>query len=294
MNRRITFYFSLLAFTVLPFVISAQKLAPLPYVDSIWTVPYKPFRIAGSLYYVGTYDLASYVIKTSKGLILINTGLAESVPVLKKNIEELGFKFADIKILLTNQAHYDHVAGMAEIKKATGAKMMVQEGDVQVLTDGGSSDYAFGDNGATFKSVKVDRVLHDGDVVELGDTRLDVLHHPGHTKGATSFILNTKDEVRSWKVLIVNIPSILSAARIYGMPRYPKIGDDYKKTLASLKTIQFDIWVAAHASQFKLHEVRKEGAPYRPEAFADKKAFNESISWIQNAYDQRLIDEKRN
>ena len=138
-----TFRCSIAVSLLLSFAIVSigQNYSKLPYYDSTWSKPYEPFRIAGNLYYVGTYDLACYLIATPKGHVLINSGLAESVPMIRKNVEALGFKISDIKILLTTQAHYDHVAGLAEIKQLTGAKMMVQEADAQVLADGGSSDF---------------------------------------------------------------------------------------------------------------------------------------------------------
>jgi metallo-beta-lactamase class B len=275
------------------FVSLGQKLAPIPYMDSAWSRPYEPFRIAGDLYYVGTYDLACYLIVTPQGNVLINSGLASSVPMIRKSVEALGFKFTDIKILLTTQAHYDHVAGLAEIKKITGAKMMVHEGDAQVLADGGSSDFSFGGNGSTFAPVKADRLLHNNDTVQIGETKLVVLHHPGHTKGATSFLLDIKDEKRSWKVLIVNMPTILSQTRIYGMPAYPKVGEDYKYTLESLKKLQFDLWVSSHASQFDLHTKRKEGDPYNPEAFADRVGYEASVNDLYAEYTKRLKTEKK-
>lgn len=271
---------------------TAQQLAPLPWNDSAWSKPYEPFRIAGNLYYVGTYDLASYLITTPKGHFLINTGLAESVPMIRKNVETLGFNFSDVKILLTNQAHYDHVAGMAEIKKITGARMMVEEADAAVLADGGSSDFIMGGNGPTFVGLKADRLLHDGDTIRLGTTTLRVLHHPGHTKGSTSFLLDTRDDKRAWKVLIVNIPTILSQTRLKGMAAYPQVGQDYRHTFEVLKKQPFDLWVAAHASQFDLHDKRKPGDPYKPEVFADRPLFEASINRAKQEYDRRLKEEK--
>lgn len=152
-----------------------------------WSAPYKPFRIVGNLYYVGTYDLAFYLIVTPKGSILINSGLASSGVQIKKNIEQLGFKFNDVKILLTTQAHYDHMGAMAEIKKLTGAKMMVDERDAQVVKDGGTSDNALGDKESTYAPLNPDRILDDSEVIALGGTKLTILHHPGHTKGSCSF-----------------------------------------------------------------------------------------------------------
>src|SRR5688572_32739135 len=107
----------------------AQKVNEPQNGNPQWSQPFPAFRIVGNLYYVGTYDLACYLIVTPAGNILINTGLAASTPVIKANIEALGFKLADTKILLTTQAHYDHVGAMAEIKRLTGAKMMVDAAD---------------------------------------------------------------------------------------------------------------------------------------------------------------------
>jgi metallo-beta-lactamase class B len=256
----------------------AQKLAPLPNVDKTWTDSCEPFRIAGNLYYVGTYDLSSYLLATPKGHILINTGLAESVPMIKKNMEQLGFKMSDIKILLTTQAHYDHVAGIAEIKKRTGAKMMVDEKDAKVLGDGGSSDYYMGGKGPLFLPVKADKLLKDHDTISLGGTKLEMLHHPGHTQGSCSYLVTVKDEKKSYTVLIANIPTILTGTKLSGMPGYAGIGKDFAFTLEEMKKVQFDLWVASHTSQFNMHEKRKKGDAYNPEAFAGRNDYDAAIA----------------
>jgi metallo-beta-lactamase class B len=283
MQKKLSSFSATVIFSLTVFCAAAQ--------NPEWTKPYDPFRIAGNLYYVGTYDLACYLITTSEGNILINTGLAESVPLIRKNIEALGFRFDDIRILLTTQAHFDHVAGMAEIKKNTGAKMMVHEGDAPVLTDGGKSDFLFGGS-YTFAPISVDGILHDRDTIRLAETKLVVLHHPGHTKGATSFMLDVTDEERSWQVLIVNIPSILPQTRLSGMASYPDVGKDYAYTLDALKKLQFDLWVASHASQFGLHEKRKPDDGYRPEVFSDRAGYDASINTIKREYDNRLKGEQ--
>jgi metallo-beta-lactamase class B len=259
-----------------------------------WSEPYEPFRIAGNLYYVGTYDLACYFIATPEGNILINTGLEASVPMIRANVEALGFDFSNIKILLNTQAHFDHVAGMAEIKKLTGAQMMIHENDAQVLADGGKSDFAMGgDKGTTFAPVKADRLLHDGDTVRLGDVKIVALHHPGHTKGSTSFLFDAKDKDCSWRVLIANIPTILLQTRVRGMPTYPKVGEDYKYTFEAMKKIQFDLWVASHASQFGLHDKRKPGDAYNPIAFSDRTQYDIQIATQKQEYLDRLKTQKK-
>lgn len=253
-----------------------------------WTKAYPPFRIAGNLYYVGTYDLASYLITTPQGHILINTGLAQSVPLLRSNVEALGFHFSDIKILLATHAHFDHVAGMAEVKKLTGAKMLIHEKDAPVLADGGASDYVLTGEGIRFSPVKADGLLHDHDTVRLGGMQVVVLHHPGHTKGACSYLFDVKDAQRSYRVLVANMPSVLDETKLSGMPTYPDVARDYAYTLDTLKKQQFDIWLASHASQFHLHEKHKPGDPYRPAAFIDRKGFDEAMDELKKDYLEKL------
>ena len=165
-----------LAIAILP--CTAQKLIPLPNFKPEWVKEYKPFRMVGNLYYVGSADLACYLITTAKGHILINTGLPGSDTMIRRHVEQLGFKFSDVRILLTNQAHFDHVGGFAAIKKQTGARVMVEEMDAPVLADGGNSDFLMGGHGLIFQPVKADRLLHDRDTVQLGDMKVVVLHHP--------------------------------------------------------------------------------------------------------------------
>jgi metallo-beta-lactamase class B len=118
---------------------SSLHLAAAP--NPAWTKPFPPFRIAGNLYYVGSEDLASYLIVTPQGDILINSSLEFSVPLIKRSVETLGFKFSDVKILLISHAHYDHCAGSARIKQLTGAKYYVMDADVSVVESGGKTDF---------------------------------------------------------------------------------------------------------------------------------------------------------
>jgi len=265
---------------------TAQKVTEPKAVEE-WSRPCQPFRIAGNLYYVGTYDLACYLVSTKEGSILINTGLASSASQIKTNIEALGFRFSDIKILLTTQAHYDHVGALAAIKKMTGAKLMVDEKEVEVLASGGSSDYALGTYGRSFEPVKPDRLLHDGDTVMLGGMRLVMLHHPGHTKGSCSFLFNVNDERSSYRILIANMPSIVTRDKFSDIPAYPTIAEDYAHTLGSMRKISFDIWVASHASQFKLHDKHKPGAAYNPAAFIDRAGYEHTLNDLQKEYDKK-------
>jgi metallo-beta-lactamase class B len=268
--------------------ISAQKVKEPTITNAEWEKPYEPFRIAGNLYYVGTYDLACYLITTSKGNILINTGLASSAAQIKNNIEELGFKYADTKILLTTQAHYDHMGAMAVVKKQTGAKLMVNEKEVDVLKDGGASDYALGGHGSVYKPVKPDRLLKDGDTIALGEMKLVMLHHPGHTKGSSSYLFRIGDGQRQWKVLIANMPTIVTDSSFASIKTYPAVAADYASTFKAMKNISFDIWLASHASQFKMHTKHKPGDAYSPAAFIDQAGYDAALKDLGNAYDEKM------
>jgi metallo-beta-lactamase class B len=270
------------------FTLSAQQVTE-PRTEEEWSRPYEPFRIVGNLYYVGTYDLACYLITTSQGNILINTGLAASTSQIKHNIEKLGYNFNDIKILLITHAHYDHVAAMAEIKKLTGATLMVNENDAAVLADGGTFDYALGIYGRSFEPVKADRLLHDHDTISLGNMHLVMLHHPGHTKGSCSFLFDVKGEKKTYRVLIANMPSIIIDKKFSEETAYPNIAHDYAYTLAHMKKLSFDIWVTSHASQFNLHKKHHPGDGYYPEAFIDRKGYDAELSKLQKDYNKKIM-----
>lgn len=278
----------LIAISFVSISASAQKVTEPGNTPPEWSKPFQPFRIVGNLYYVGTYDLACYLITTTQGNILINTGLAASVPLIKANVEALGFKFKDIKILLTMQAHYDHMGAMAAIKQLTGAKMMIDEKDLGVMEDGGSSDYALGGDGSTYEPVKADRLLQNGDTVKLGDMHLVMLHHPGHTKGSCSFLFDVKDDQRSYRILIANMPTIVTEKSFSNVSDYPDIAKDYAYTLNAMKKLSFDIWLSSHASQFKLHDKHKPGDAYNPAAFIDRKGYDATIDSLQEQFAKKV------
>jgi metallo-beta-lactamase class B len=267
---------------------TAQKVKePKPWSED-WAKPYQPFRIAGNLYYVGTYDLACYLITTIQGNILINTGLAASEKQIKNNIKALGFKFADIKILLNTQAHYDHMGAMAAIKKKTGAQLMINEKDAAEVESGGSTDYALGGHDRSFKPLTPNRLLKDGDSIKLGNMQLLMLDHPGHTKGSCSFLFTVTDEQQSYKVLIANMPTIVTDSSFTAIPNYPVIAADYAYTLNAMKNISFDIWLASHASQFKMHSKHQPGDGYNPAAFKDQAGYDAALNDLQKKYEEKM------
>lgn len=255
--------------------------------------PFPPFRIVGNLYYVGTYDLAVYLITTPQGHMLINTGVNDSASVIKANVEKIGFRFADIKLLLATHGHWDHVGAFADIKRMTGAPLLLHEADAGLVESGGSEDYRYPQGrGTTYEPVKVDRRLHEGDKVRLGGTELTVFHHPGHTKGSATFSFTVQDGGRDYNVIIVNMGSINPGVTVSGMPAFPGITDAYASTLARQKQMQPDIWVASHAGQFNMHQKYKPGDPYDPNRFVDPNGFGAKIQFYEKLFQAALQRER--
>ncbi len=222
---------------------------------SEWGVPFPPFHIAGNLYYVGDQDLASYLVVTSQGMILINSNLQTSVPLIRKSVEQLGFRFGDIKILLISHAHYDHCAGSASILKQTGAKYFVMDGDVGVVESGGKTDFHYGSDASThYPSAKVDRVLHDGDKVQLGEAVLVAHLTAGHTKGTTTWTLDEKEDGKTLHVVIVGSPNVNPGYKLVRNKAYPQIAEDYKHEFTVLKSLPCDIFLGAHGGYYGLKE----------------------------------------
>jgi metallo-beta-lactamase class B len=260
---------------------------------SDWTRPFPPFKLIGNVYWVGTYDLSTYLITTDAGHILINTGFPETVPLIQQGVEQLGFDFDEVEILTATHAHGDHVAGLAELKRLTGAQMMMSEADAVLLEDGGVSDFRFGDErNPSFEAVKVDRRLKDRDTIELGAVTLTAHHHPGHTKGATSFTLMVREGGRDYRVVIANLGSINPGVTVSGMPKYPTIGDDYARTFAAQKALPIDVFLASHASQFGMHQKYKPGDAYDPNRFVDPVGYLAAVERLEKIYLEQLARER--
>ena len=224
-----------------------------PLQNPSWLEPYTPFRIAENLYYVGSRGLASYLVTTSEGHILINSNLDEGVPLIRASAEKLGFRFSDIRILLISHSHYDHDAGSARIKDATGARYMVMEGDVATVQSGGRNDFQYGvDSAQHYPTAKVDRVLKDGDEVRLGGAVLTAHLTPGHTMGCTTWSMKVTEDGRSYDVVIIGSPNVNPGYKLVGNTAYPRITEDFEKTFQILKALPVDYFLGAHGSYFDM------------------------------------------
>ena len=259
-----------------------------------WSRPTEPFRIVGNVYWVGTYDLSSYLITSPDGHIVINTGLPDSVAQIRANIEKLGFRIADVKILTATHAHWDHVAGLAALKKMTGASVYMSAPDADVLESGGKTDFRWGkDPTSWFDPVAVDRRLKDGETITLGANALTMHLHAGHSKGSSSFTFTVRDGAKDYRVGIINMGSINPGVKVSGMPGFPDIGDAYARTFAAQKAMVLDVFLSSHASQFGLHKKRKPGDAYNPDRFVDPKGLRAAVDELEAAFRKQLASERQ-
>ena len=255
-----------------------------------WSQNYPATQIVGNLYDVGGYDLSSFLITSEAGHILINTGLEGSAEMIESNLKSLGLRMADIKILLTTQAHFDHTADLALIKEQTGARLLATEADKSFLEDGGLSDPLIGGI-ESFRPVTVDDVIADGDLIELGDIRLSVLEHPGHTEGSASYAMTITESGDSYDVLVVNMAYINDGVNVAIKPTYHGIAADFERTFESQRRMSPDIWVSSHKSAYGFHEKHAPGQAYDPRAFYDPAGYIEAVRLHEVTFVNKVYDE---
>jgi metallo-beta-lactamase class B len=254
-----------------------------------------PFRIAGNLYFVGNTYAANYLIVTSQGNILINSDFQADVPMIKANIEKLGFKFSDTKILLISHAHADHSGGSALIKKETGAKYMVMDADVPVIESGGKTDFQYGNSNDLdnfYQPTKVDRVLHDGDQVKLGDTVLVAHLTAGHTKGCTTWTMKVIEKGKTYSVVIIGGPYVNPGYKLVHNTVYPTIAKDYEHTFNVLKSLPCDIFLGAHGMYFNLEKKYALMTEGKTNPFIDPEGYKKFVAMKKQDFYSELAKQK--
>jgi len=262
---------------------AAWATPPLP----DWSQEIAPFKIAGNLYYVGSGDLASYLVVTPQGDILINSNMATSPPLIKRSVEKLGFHMRDIKILLISHAHYDHDAGSAEILRMTGAKYMVMDGDVAAVESGGRSGVPEPDF-PTYPPAKVSRVLHDGDTVRLGRMVLTAHKTPGHTPGCTTWTMVVQDGGRSYNTVILGSPNLNAGTKLIDNKLYPHIAEDFETGFRVALSLPCDIFLGAHGIYFDMKQKITRMQAGEKNVFVDPEGYKRYILNAQAAFEKEL------
>ena len=258
---------------------------PAPPGSPLSEAPFPPHRIADDLYYVGSEGLASYLVTTPKGHILINPGFETTVPVIRASVEKLGFKFTDVKILLNSHAHDDHAGGLAEMKRLTGAQVLVMRGDDKIVASGADNRW---------KPTAITRVLNDGDKVTLGGATLIARRTPGHTPGCTTWLMRVLDAGRPYDAVVVCSPNVNPGVRLVDNKDYPDIARDYERSFRTWKALPCDIFLGAHGNYYGLAEKHprlsakaKAGNP-----FVDRAGYQAYIEEREQVFRKLLVEQQ--
>ena len=243
-----------------------------------WNDPFPPHKVMDNMYYVGTKELASFLFVTPQGNILMNSNYETSVPVIKANVEKLGFKFSDTKILIAGHAHPDHVEGDAMVKELTGAQVVVgrvDEAKTREFKPGG-------------KEHPIDRLVDDGETVTLGGTTLTAHIMPGHTRGCLAWSTNLKENGKTYYAFI---ECSLNGRFVQTLDQYPGIVDDFRATYKKALTFPVELWVSSHASfyglQAKYDKLQKRG-PNDPNPFVDPEGYKAHVDEYQKSFEASL------
>jgi metallo-beta-lactamase class B len=243
---------------------------------------FPPHKIVGNLYYVGTGALASFLLSTPDGLILINSDYEGVVPVIRKSVEQLGFQFTDIKILLGSHAHADHMEGDALVKELTGARVMAMAEDLPALESirpGG-------------KPHPIDSILHDGETVTLGGTTLLAHLTPGHTRGCTSWEIKIPEGGRTYDVVIIGSIGVNPGYKLVNNPDIPQIADEYRRSFKLLRSIACDIPLGSHPAMYRMAE-KYPKLGKGPNPFIDPEGYKTEIDTNEAVFNLRYNEQKK-
>jgi metallo-beta-lactamase class B len=254
--------------------------------------PQAPFKVISDVYYVGTNDIGVYLIVTPEGSILLDGGYAETSPQVRANIAKLGFKLDDVKLLLTSQAHCDHVGDMVELKRLTHAKLEASTADAKLMADGGKDDFGFYDR-LMYPPVQADKILSDGDKVELGGVTLTVHLTPGHTKGCTTWTMTVAEDEKPYNVVFlcgVTVPGY----KLVDNPGYPNIVADYERSFAVLKSLPCDVFLGAHGVYYGLQDkLTRWHADPRSNPFIDPAGYRKYLDDAQQSFEDLLAQQQK-
>jgi metallo-beta-lactamase class B len=260
-------------------VILAGLLVSLPMAaQTDWNKPFPPHKVMGNIYFVGTDNLGTYLITTPEGHIIVNSDFESTVPFLRANVEKLGFKFTDIKIILGSHAHGDHMEGDALLKELSGARVMAMEQDVPALRNMRPGN----------KAHPIDRILKDGEQVTLGGTTLVAHLTAGHTKGCTTWSLKVQDAGKSYDAAIVCSVGFNPGYVLVGNKDYPAIAEDYVKSFATLRSLPVDVFLAAHSNFYDLAGKYAKLADAKTNPFIDPAGYKAYIDLKERQFKEEL------
>jgi metallo-beta-lactamase class B len=249
-------------------------------VSDKWNDPVAPFHVVGNVHYVGASGVSAFLVTTPAGSILIDGGFPETAPRIEKSIGELGFRIADVEYLLNSHAHFDHAGGLAALKKASGARLVASEGDAPRLRAGTAEQPA----------VSVDRVVKDGDSVELGGVVLTARVTPGHTPGCTTWTMATEEAGKPLQVVFYCSTSVVD--RLVGNKGYPGIVADYERSFARLRALPCDVFLGPHPEFFQMAAKRERVGKGQPNPFIDPGELGRYVAASEQKFREVLKSEQ--
>lgn len=254
-----------------------------------WNQPIKPLHLIGNIYYVGATEVSSFLITAPEGDILLDGGFAETAPQILANIKTLGFDPRDVKILINSHAHFDHAAGLAALKRATGAKLVVSKPDSALIARGGHGDFAWGDQ-LTFEPVVADHTVHDGETITLGSTTIVAHITPGHTRGCTTWT-TTVDDAGVKRDVVFACSFSAPGYQLVENKKYPTIREDFQRSFAIMRSLPCDVLLAPHGSIFHLKEkIARLGTT--PNPFVDPAECKAYVDESEKAFDAKVLEQR--
>jgi metallo-beta-lactamase class B len=281
-------------------IAQSSSLPPPPLLEpsrrlfESWKAPVPPRHLVANIYYVGAAGVSSFLITSPAGHFLLDTGFADTVPIIQRGVQELGFRLADINYILSSHAHNDHVGGHARLQQLTGATIVASAEDARLLAAGGANDYSpFPAELMRYTPVSAGRIVRDRETLTLGAVTMTAHLTPGHTRGATTWTLRISDKGQSHDVVFFSSTSIVDGTRLLHDPAYPTIVADYEATWARLRSLPCDIWFAPHGGQFAMAQKLERlelGAGSNP--FIDPSGWKAVIAKGESDYRRQLETER--
>ncbi len=236
---------------------------------------FPPHHIIGNIYYVGLKTLSSYLIVTPQGDILLDTTYEKNVPTIAKSVSDLGFKFTDIKFILGNHAHGDHMEGDALAKQMSGGAQVVtmaeDEPALAKITPGG-------------KPHPIDKVIHDGDTISLGGTVLTAHLTAGHTHGCTTWTTTVPDGGKNYNVVFGC--SLRAPGKIT-----PDVEAEFNHSFQVVRTYPCDIQLGDHPAEYGMIEKYAKLKPGAPNPFIDKPTCTREIDMEEKMFHAILAEQ---
>jgi metallo-beta-lactamase class B len=262
-----------------------------------WNRDVPPYRVIGNIYYVGSNDIAQFLVTTPDGHFLVDGGFETSVPRLRAEIASLGFRFEDIRYLLTSHAHIDHVQGDALVRQLTGAKVVASARDAEVLASGGKGDTAY-EGVYSWPPCPVDRVVADGDTLTLGATTFTAHLTPGHTRGAVTWTMRVPAPeadpgARPLDVVFFPSANINPGVRLVGNVRYPEIASDFERSFGLWKALPCDVFLGVHGDFFDMARKRaRQLDGIVPNPFIDPGGYRRFVATAEGRFREQLASER--